>query len=147
MGLDWLCDLSNPIFIFMSREIKFRAKCSNSSKFTFVYGYFTKDYVNTSYVTDVTGESTSYVDENTLGQFTGLKDKNGKEIYEGDIVSYCSEIHQVVFQDCAFMYAVIKPKDFIVESIFETHKTMTRSSFLCEVIGNIHENHELLTQH
>jgi len=70
----------------------------------------------------------------TIGQFTGLCDKNGKEIYEGDIANISRLKNQlVIYKDCKF-------------------GTQNGSSFYClgnwdrkfEVIGNIHENPELL---
>ena len=78
-------------------------------------------------------------DENIIMQYTGLKDKNGKDIYEGDIVNggmfngvYC--YGKIIF-DGGHFYAV---------SIFpRTEGTSTDFNFF-EVIGNIYENPELI---
>lgn len=64
-----------------------------------------------------------------LMQFTGLKDKNGKEIYEGDIVKSGITIEKVEFEDGCF---VVHDYDYL-------HKWKH-----CKVIGNIYENPELL---
>lgn len=63
------------------REIKFRAQKENSKEL--VYGYFSQDYSGTAYITTLDGVDTSNVIPETIGQFTGLKDKSGDEIYEG----------------------------------------------------------------
>lgn len=59
----------------MNREIRFRGKSTNNDKWVYaeLHG-FGMDLFN------------ECVRENTVGQFTGLFDKNSKEIYEGDIV-------------------------------------------------------------
>lgn len=81
-------------------------------------------------------------------QFTGLKDKNGKEIYEGDILRYSFGIPgipgisgnaEVVFKECAF-YALTpehKPKECALSEFFE-HLPDS------EIVGNIYENPELI---
>ena len=84
------------------------------------------------------------VDAETVGQFTGLLDKNGKEIYEGDIIllgknkTYTAQI--VYRNDSLRIYSVggyfIGDLDYIRQCGIE----------YCEVIGNIIDNPELLTE-
>ena len=71
------------------------------------------------------------VHTDTLGQYTGLKDKHGKRIFEGDILSIWNDRNDVVvFEDGAF--------------IMEDTEIPMRFAIKFEVIGNVHDNPELL---
>ena len=136
----------------MTREIKFRAKVKHHDPMRnpengWVDGYYVQDLAQ--------GEMRSYIFQppccwevilETVGQFTGLLDKNGKEIYEGDMIrSYDSEnnpiIHSISWDNKKACYVATMlqypllggsiDKDWIDE-------------FEKEVIGNIFDNPELL---
>lgn len=77
----------------------------------------------------------------TIGQFTGLADVNGKKIFEGDIVKFCSgEIRSVVFDEhySEFEFSRKDP----VENPDGTALCVDHD--VCEIIGNIYDNPELL---
>lgn len=77
----------------------------------------------------------------TVGQYTGLTDKNGTKIFEGDILQYINQDNEahcitVVFEECAFL----------IEDCGVTDCDLL-PSYAClgfEVVGNIHDNPELL---
>ena len=75
--------------------------------------------------------------DDILMQFTGLLDKNGKEIYEGDIIKdQWSERYTVTFEDGCF-YGKYKDREADADiNIFHEES-------IIEVIGNVHENPEL----
>ena len=79
-------------------------------------------------------DEVSVVKPKTVGQFTGVTDKNGVKIFEGDIL---------LFGDKSF--AVEWKNDIVGFGYFYTSdRVLGCDGINCEVIGNIHENHELL---
>lgn len=84
--------------------------------------------------------SSHRVDPVTVGQYTGLKDKNGKRIFEGDIVDILTEneeIGVVEYEDGGFL---VSADGFCVDF----HANINGADL--DVIGNIHDNPEMLKE-
>lgn len=128
----------------MNREIKFRGKSEKTGKW--VYGYLLEEE-HESYILYETarksfdGEITEYIGDiewikiipETAGQYIGLKDKNKKEIYDGDIVQEQEvDNFEVIFRKGCFCYKTGENQ----YHIFNEKEI--------EVIGNKFENKDLL---
>jgi len=118
---------------------------------TFIYGNYEKvgdDVLISSGKFDLEGvfvpDLFAKVDPKTVGQFTGLKDINGKEIYEGDIVRILS-IN--VITDVKYMRDGYTPEfEIDRQKVFDDENVLGEAAFEgdIEVIGNVHDNAELL---
>lgn len=87
-------------------------------------------------------------DEYIVEQYTGLKDANGKEIYEGDILTWHSNIYRkhdwegfVLYRGAGF---AVQESDKSYSSPEWLDCACRKDANIIEVIGNIHENPELL---
>lgn len=131
----------------MSRQLKFRGRKSNGE---WVFGSFIQDALEGSnsdlvswgfimrYNRGVGKMETIEVDRETVGQFTGLKDNNGVEIFEGDICSLL--YYQMRCVGCVEFNE--KKSRFEIRSGGWT--VLFHEAYKIEVIGNIHDNPELI---
>ena len=90
---------------------------------------------------------TAYPDEIELMQSTGLKDKNGKEIFEGDIITNGMDIVDVRNHETLGFYTLVNGREVFFghgTSIEEFEEDIEGFSEIAEIIGNIYENKELL---
>ena len=119
------------------RTIKFRGK-TDSGKWCF--GYFLHDGQRGRFVITDGLLEINRVNPDTVGQYTGLKDKNGKEIYDGDILAHNGEpIGYIVDGVRGYCFDVMyfSPK---YEESWSLYGVVVRD-FLgdVEIIGNIHD--------
>ena len=153
------------------REILFRGKAINRDK-----GYHKTNYKNGDWVyglvtrlyderfenlpaemTNINGVSGIEVDYKTIGQYTGLTDKNGVRIFEGDILDVSSDVAYggvavyrlgyfvVEFHNGCFMKSALDDPQL---SFFDNAKRKGLYHFIStdihKIVGNIHDNPEIL---
>ena len=127
------------------REIKFRIWVKDRKA---IFEVISIDYVTkkVTYLLERVGHLLSIRDAKfydvELMQYTGLKDKNNKEIYEGDILfeSFGERYYKVVFENGGFRAEF---KGDFDEHSFDLIDVVAQG---CEIVGNIYENPELMEE-
>ena len=126
------------------REILFRGKRKDNSEW--VYGNYAVTDNNEKQHFIFQNKAFEFeVDPETVGQFTSLTDKNGKKIFEGDILREYHPEQDVIIEwsDGSFGFRrANKPKDCVYSTIRYMQNAMSR----LKIIGNIYDNTELLEE-
>ncbi len=136
------------------RIIKFRGKRKDNGEWA--YGYYIhrgfKDWIEVT----MEGRATSdqygiscgivlQVDPETVGQYTGLHDKNGKDLdwWEDDLFDVLDTIRKIVFEDGCYWFKAVFP-DKVVHRKLVCINIINGLDILPTKLGNIHDNPELL---
>lgn len=118
----------------MSREIKFRAFENETARCRM----FQWDEIKNGFISYLNSKDTSVM------QYTGMKDMNGTEIYEGDIIRWtsCNPFSIGEIRTAQVDYVQARYWCFSVK--FGCYLAELLANERCEVVGNIHESPELL---
>ena len=131
----------------MEREILFRGKLSHSG--VWVEGNLIKDRNGNKYIIPfnvfepdghhliIDSDEAWRVDPETVGQFTGMTDKKGKKLFEGDVYSMGEKniLYVVIFDKSQFIGKQVRNRSLAGLEYWKSD---------IEIIGNIHDNPELL---
>lgn len=144
------------------REILFRGKSTDTG--AWVYGYYCGPFgdFDEHEICDIADTTCSRVDVDpeTVGQYTGLKDKNGKRIFEGDIIAFpdtgedgyeykegydFTNIAAVCWNNGRWELEDFRDENSgVKDDMDDWHKDFIGIFPCSEVIGNIHDNPELI---
>ena len=126
------------------REIKFRGKTENGNWLVgdlMTLEHFVADSKSKFQIGDFKTGVVFDVNKDTVGQYTGLKDKNGKEIYEGDIIQYLDITKGLIKYSEEYAQFVLVDTGSVKDE-FEPLGDYNVKVF--EIIGNKFDNPELL---
>lgn len=138
----------------MNRKIRFRGKLSHSKQW--VKGHLItdqtgQDYIIPTYVFEPDGhhlridsDNPFWVDSDTIGQFTGLADKNGNEIFEGDIIEDKNGVGVIMWFQTSWGVASYAHGYEGLKSYTAVDSFYINEAKEWSVIGSIYDNPELI---
>ena len=117
------------------REVKFRGLDVANGEW--IYGSLVKVYENYHILEEGETQAHEYnmVEEDSIGEYTGLKDMNGKDVYEGDVLEF--EKGEFIYLDYD-----TKNKKLVIINLTGTKDNIFTN--FAKIIGNFYENKELL---
>ena len=131
------------------KEIKFRGKAKTLNGHTskvWEFGYNIWMGINVMATCEI---NNAKVDKDTIGQFTGMQDKNGNDVYEGDIIHLPSteylngEMNGVVeFEDGSFVFKSLYSNT--ISDLAWVLRKRINGEPQAEIIGNVYDNQELI---
>ena len=134
------------------REILFRGKRLDNGEWLCgdlrqVCPYFEGDTA-TYIMSPIPGSKSSFinypVDPSTIGQYTGLCDKNGVRIFGGDIVEVTDDFGEISSSDCGYGKVIFLDGMWYIDEDVNNSLININNVYYIEVIGNFHDNPELL---
>ena len=135
------------------RDILFRGKRIDNGEWV-EGGYFLEPYTDKTFIVTWNSFGLGFIDyievvPETVGQYTGLNDMNGKRIFEGDIFRCDNAMGYVRFGTYASVYANKNTHigffiEWIIDRMLRIDLAFWTEQRKIEVIGNIHDNPELL---
>lgn len=136
----------------ITREILFRGKCIDTSKW--VYGYFVKYQPRVNKDELISSILSAYacdlylpvikVESETVGEYTGLKDKNGTKIFEGDIVDITDDNGEHSELGCGIGDIEFYDGLWYINGEINNSLYDLNNCYYIEVVGNVYDNPELL---
>jgi hypothetical protein len=119
------------------REIKFRGKCQTTGEWFYGYLFKSDSGERTHIIKNHKG--CLDIDPDTVGEFTGLRDKNEIEIYENDLIKCEKDIYEIIWNRGMFILKNIRSS-----VLGDTPLGPMLDIFDIEIIGNRYDNLELL---